>query len=60
MKKFCFGLKKSKHDPHEKVLCFGKQCKQVDFPTSFTLKDRVTQELKKKLSLTLVRKSGLC
>ena len=42
-KQFCFGLKKSKIDPHEKVLCFGTQCKQVDFPTSFTLKDRVKQ-----------------
>lgn len=43
MKKFCFGLKKSKQDPHDKVLCFGTMCKQVDFPSSFTLKDRVKQ-----------------
>ena len=43
MKKLCFGLKKSKLEPHDKILCFSTQCKQVDFPTSFTLKDRVKQ-----------------
>ena len=41
MKNLRFGLKKSKQDPHDKILCFSTQCKQVDFPTSFTLKDRV-------------------
>ena len=43
MKKLTFGLKKFKPDPHDKILCFKTQCTQVDFPTSFTLKDRVKQ-----------------
>ena len=43
MKNLCFGLKKSKPEPHDKIVCFFTQCKQVDFPSMFSLKDRVKQ-----------------
>jgi len=43
MKNLCFGLKKSKPEPHDKIVCFFTQCKQVDFPEKFSLKDRVKQ-----------------
>ena len=50
MKKLTFGLKKSKSEPHDKILCFSTQCKQVDFPERFSLKDRV-KEVYDQLSL---------
>ena len=43
MKKLTFGLKKSKSEPQDKLVCFFTQCKQVDFPAKFSLKDRVKQ-----------------
>jgi len=43
MKKLTFGLKKSKSEPQDKLVCFFTQCKQVDFPSKFSLKDRVKQ-----------------
>ena len=43
MKSLRFGLKKSKSEPQDKLVCFFTQCKQVDFPSKFSLKDRVKQ-----------------
>ena len=40
-KKLCFGLKKSKVEPHEHIVGFNYG--KVDFPIKFNLKDRVKQ-----------------
>ena len=50
MKKLTFGLKRSKSEPQDKLVCFFTQCKQVDFPSKFSLKDRV-KEVYDQLSL---------
>ena len=40
-KKLCFGLKKSKIEPHDHVVSFNIE--KIDMPTKFNLKDRVKQ-----------------
>ena len=40
-KKLCFGLKKSKLEPHDHVVSFNIE--KIDMPTKFNLKDRVKQ-----------------
>ena len=39
--KLCFGLKKSKLEPHDHVVSFNYE--KIDMPTKFNLKDRVKQ-----------------
>ena len=40
-KKLCFGLKKSKLEPHDHVVSFNYE--KIDMSTKFNLKDRVKQ-----------------
>ena len=40
-KKLCFGLQKSKLEPHDHVVSFNYE--KIDMPINFNLKDRVKQ-----------------
>ena len=40
-KKLFFGLRKSKEEPHDKILRYSCECTNIDFPIKFSLKDKV-------------------
>ena len=40
-RKMFFGLKKSKVEPHDRIVSISCECLNIDFPIKFSLKDKV-------------------